>query len=58
MRAVAQVISWIALAGTIVPPVLFFRGEATLDQVKLWMLAAAVVWFATAPIWTDRTAER
>ena len=49
-----RVLSWLALAGTIVPSILFFNGQITLDQTKLWMLAGTVLWFATAPVWMDR----
>jgi hypothetical protein len=51
---IACIVSWLALAGTIVPPVLFMTDRVTLDQTKLWMLIATVVWFATAPVWMDR----
>jgi hypothetical protein len=54
VTTVARIISWLALGGTIVPSMLFFTGQATLDQTKLWMLIATVVWFATAPVWMDR----
>jgi hypothetical protein len=54
LRAIAVIASWLSLAGTIVPPVLFMIDRVTLDQMKLWMLAATVVWFATAPLWMDR----
>ena len=54
MRAVARLISWLALAGTILPPVLFFVGRVDLDQTKLWMLVATVAWFAATPVWMDR----
>lgn len=50
MIMAARVLSWLALAGTIVPPVLFFYDRVTLDQTKLWMLIATVVWFAAAPL--------
>ena len=50
MTMAARVLSWLALAGTIVPPVLFFYGRVSLDQTKLWMLIATVVWFAAAPL--------
>jgi hypothetical protein len=52
----ARILSWLALAGTIVPSVLFLTGRLTLDQTKLWMLVATVVWFASAPVWMDRQA--
>ena len=54
MIIAARIVSWIALAGTIVPSVLFFYGRATLDQTRLWMFVATVIWFATAPVWMDR----
>ena len=54
MRAVARLVSWLALAGTILPPVLFFVGRVDLDQTKLWMLVATVAWFAATPVWMDR----
>jgi hypothetical protein len=54
MIIAARILSWIALAGTIVPSVLFFDGRATLDQTKLWMFVATVIWFATAPVWMER----
>ena len=57
MRAVARVISWLALAGTILPPLLFFADRMTLDQVKLWMLVATVAWFVATPVWMDREPE-
>ena len=54
MMIAARVLSWIALAGSIVPAILFFNGQITLDQTKLWMLVSTVLWFVTAPLWMDR----
>jgi hypothetical protein len=54
MMMTARILSWLALAGTIVPALLFFNDQATLDQTKSWMLASTVLWFATAPAWMDR----
>jgi hypothetical protein len=54
MRRAAQLVSLAGLAGTILPPVLFFTGQMGLDAMKWWMLAAAVVWFAATPLWMDR----
>ena len=54
MINVCRVLSWLALAVTIVPSILFFYGRMTLDQTKLWMFIATVVWFATAPVWMER----
>lgn len=47
----AKVLGILALAGTIVPAVLFaFRlmGE---DAMKFTLLAATFLWFAVAPVW-------
>lgn len=54
MIVAARVVSWLALAGAIVPALMFVKDQMTLDQMKLWMLVATVVWFATAPLWMER----
>ncbi len=54
MKRAAQLASLAALAGTIVPPALYFTGDLALDGAKWWMLLAAVAWFASAPLWMDR----
>jgi hypothetical protein len=54
MKTTARVVSFLALAGTIMPAILFVADRITLDQTKLWMLVATVVWFASAPLWMDR----
>ena len=42
MRSLARAVSWLSLAGTILPPLLFFADRMSLDQVKLWMAVATV----------------
>lgn len=57
MRTIACVVSLIALAGTIVPAVLFLFGSGSEDQlelVKLAMLVATIIWFIAAVIWLWR----
>lgn len=54
MRLLLQIISWLALAGTIAPALIYLGGGMALDQVKWWMLIATVVWFATVPLWMGR----
>jgi hypothetical protein len=56
MKTVAQLISWLALAGTILPALLFFGGSIGLPQVKVWMLIATVLWFVATPLWMERKA--
>jgi hypothetical protein len=58
MIALARLVSWLALAGSIVPALLFVKDRMTLDQAQLWMLVAAVAWFASAPLWMERKAEK
>jgi hypothetical protein len=57
MTTLARIASWLALAGTIVPALMFMADRLTLDAVKLWMLVSTVVWFATAPL-VERTEGR
>ena len=56
MKMVLQIISYVALGLTIVPPVLFLAGtdKFDLDMVKLLMLIATIVWFVTTPFWMNR----
>ena len=55
-KRIAQILSAIALAGTIIPPCLFFTGTLALATVQQWMLGAAVLWFATTPLWMEHKA--
>ena len=54
MRTVLQIVSYAALAATIVPPVLFLIDRISHDEAKWTMLAAALVWFAATPLWMGR----
>lgn len=54
MRTVAQIFSWIALAGTLAPALAYLTGSLTLEAVKVWMLVSTLVWFGTVPFWMDR----
>ena len=54
MRTLAQIISWLALATIIVPPIMYLGGSIELDRVKWLMLVASIVWFVTVPIWMGR----
>jgi hypothetical protein len=54
MRTIMQVISWLALAGTILPSILFYTGHIELAGLKTTMLVATVLWFAAASMWMGR----
>jgi hypothetical protein len=56
-RQLLQAISGIALAGTILPAILFLVGAISLDMSKNWLLAATVAWFIATPLWMGRKAE-
>lgn len=48
---IARVFGLLALAGTIVPPVLFLCNALALEPMKAIMLISALLWFVTAPLW-------
>jgi hypothetical protein len=54
MRVLARLASAVALLITIGAPLLFLSGRLDLPQTQVWMLAATIGWFATAPLWMDR----
>lgn len=54
MKTPAKVVSWIALAATIVPSVLAFAGLLSLDAVRWIALAATIIWFVATPMWMGR----
>lgn len=56
MKHTAEIISWLALAGTLVPALLFFAGQLDLSQVKLWMTLSMGAWFVATPLWMEHTA--
>lgn len=47
----AKVLGLLALAGTIVPPVLFQMKSLSEEPMKMIMLVSTVIWFVTAPLW-------
>jgi hypothetical protein len=49
-----KVISWVALAGVILPGVLYLSGGIRLEAAKAWMIACTVLWFVTVPLWMGR----
>lgn len=54
MKTLAQLLSWIALIGTIAPALAYLGGGLTLDALKTWMLVSTVVWFVSVPFWMGR----
>jgi hypothetical protein len=56
-RLPLQIISWIALVGTVLPAILFLAGRMELATSKHWLLAATIAWFAATPLWMGRVKE-
>jgi hypothetical protein len=54
MRIIAQIISYLALAMTLIPSILYLNGTMKLAPVKTWMLIGAIAWFITVPLWMGR----
>ena len=54
MRLVLQTISWLALAGAVVPSLLFFADKMELPTAKTTLLIATIVWFVATPMWMGR----
>jgi hypothetical protein len=53
-RIALQCISWIALAATLLPSILFLAGSIDLATCSGLMLVATLVWFAATPFWMGR----
>ena len=51
MKIVLKVISYLALAMVVLAPALFYAERISLEQNKVLLLAATIVWFATSPFW-------
>lgn len=54
MHAAAKPISFIALAATLLPSLLYFGGIMDHNAVKVTALVGTVVWFLTTPMWMGR----
>ena len=54
MTALLRIVSYIALALTVLPSILYLGGTLTIEATKLWMLIATLIWFAATPFWMDK----
>lgn len=50
---IVKIISFLSLAGTIIPSFLVFFGELDNQSNKLIMAISMVLWFFTAPFWIN-----
>jgi hypothetical protein len=54
VRRVLQCLSWISLAATLLPSLMFLAGQCSLDECSQGMMLATVVWFVITPLWMGR----
>lgn len=54
MYKLAKLISFTALAATVVPCLLYFGGAISHAAVNWSALAGTVLWFAATPLWMGR----
>lgn len=57
MKKIAEIISYLSLVLVVAAPVLFYSEKISLQANKQLMLAATVVWFASALLWIGREKE-
>lgn len=53
MRSAARIVSIVALAATVLLPLLFFADRLGFAAMKAGLLIAAAVWFLSAPLWME-----
>jgi hypothetical protein len=54
---ILRIISYLALAGTIIPSLMVFFGDMDLQINKTIMTISMIVWFVTAPFWINKKSE-
>lgn len=57
MKKVLEIISYLALVHLVAGPILYYMDKISLEQNKLWMLVATIVWFGTASFWIGTKKE-
>ncbi len=56
MKRIAQLLSGVALAATLLPPCLFFADKLGLAATQQWLLGATILWFVATPFWMEHKA--
>lgn len=57
MKRFAQILSALALVGTLLPACLFFADRISLPVAQNFMLGAVVLWFLATPLWMEHKAS-
>jgi hypothetical protein len=55
MKTAAQIVSWLALAATILAPMIYLAGTMTLPTMITCLNTATILWFIATPIWMERS---
>lgn len=55
--SIIRIVSYLALAGTIIPSLMVFFSGLDLQQNKNIMAVSMIIWFVTAPFWINRKSE-
>lgn len=58
MKSLLKIISFIALAVTLVPSFLVFKGIISPELSKSLMLIGTIVWFVSASFWMNTSDEK
>ncbi len=55
--SIIKIISYLALAGTIIPSLMVFFTGLDLQTNKNIMVISMILWFMTAPVWINKKSE-
>jgi hypothetical protein len=50
-KRILQIISFLGLLLTLIPPVLYFYGRISHDRQNVLMLTGMILWFSTSVFW-------
>lgn len=56
-KRLIKIISYLGLAGTIIPSLLVFSGVLDLQTNKHIMAVSMIIWFVSAPFWINEKSE-
>lgn len=52
--SIVKIISYLCLLVVVLAPILFYTDTLTESQMKMALLVATIVWFATAATWINK----
>ncbi|MBS1368475.1 MAG: hypothetical protein HPZ91_00840 [Lentisphaeria bacterium] len=58
LRPAACAVSFLALAGVVLPVAFYCFNAIELAPMKHWLFAATVVWFIATPFWMEREKQQ